>query len=153
MVSTGISYDCCCLLRYRFCCCRCSRLPYYEKKNVTFHTKAFRIAVGFALIGAFGAPFSGDIAAKSVTARQPIKLAAMEAHFRNRKRCFFCFRRNSGCKNKTVKYAVKVPKVLSFLAKGDFNAEVKGLEAFPEDEWYPIAVTHFAFQIMIFSVL
>lgn len=30
---------------------------------------------------------------------------------------------------------MKVPKVLSFLAKGDFNAEVKGLEAFPEDEW------------------
>lgn len=45
---------------------------------------------------------------------------------------------------------MKVPKVLSFLAKGDFNAEVKGLEAFPEDEWPPIAVTHFAFQIMIF---
>ena len=121
-----------------------------KKKNIEFHTKAFRIAVGFALIGAFGAPFSGDIAAKSVTERQPIKLAAMEAHFETEKGASFVLGGIPDVKNRTVKYAVKVPKVLSFLAKGDFNAEVKGLEAFPEDEWPPIAVTHFAFQIMIF---
>jgi cytochrome d ubiquinol oxidase subunit I len=32
----------------------------------------------------------------------------------------------------------------------DFNAEVKGLKDFPKDEWPPIAVVHYAFQIMIF---
>ena len=56
-----------------------------KEKHRIPHKKAFRIAVGFALIGAFGAPFSGDIAAKSVTERQPIKLAAMEAHFETEK--------------------------------------------------------------------
>ena len=74
----------------------------------------------------------------------------MEAHFETEKGASFVLGGIPDVKNKTVKYAVKVPKVLSFLAKGDFNAEVKGLEAFPEDEWPPIAVTHFAFQIMIF---
>jgi cytochrome d ubiquinol oxidase subunit I len=60
-----------------------------KEKNVEFHTKAFRIAAGFALIGAFGAPLSGDVAAKSVAERQPIKLAAMEAHFETEKGASF----------------------------------------------------------------
>ena len=32
----------------------------------------------------------------------------------------------------------------------DFNSEVKGLKDFPRDEWPPVIVVHFAFQIMIF---
>jgi cytochrome d ubiquinol oxidase subunit I len=38
---------------------------------------------------------------------------------------------------------------LSFLAHGDFNAEVKGLDHFPRENWPPVAVTHIAFQIMV----
>ena len=49
-----------------------------------------------------------------------------------------------------IKYALKIPKVLSFLVSNDFNAEVKGLKDFPRDEWPPVAVVHYAFQIMIF---
>ncbi|MCD9619200.1 cytochrome ubiquinol oxidase subunit I [Chryseobacterium gleum] len=121
-----------------------------RKRNIEFHTKAFRIAVGFALIGAFGAPLSGDVAAKSVAERQPIKLAAMEAHFETEKGASFVIGGIPDEKNEEVKYAVKIPKVLSFLVSNDFNSEVKGLKDFPRDEWPPIAVVHYAFQIMIF---
>jgi cytochrome d ubiquinol oxidase subunit I len=38
---------------------------------------------------------------------------------------------------------------LSFLAHGDFEAEVKGLDQFPGEHWPPVTVTHIAFQIMI----
>jgi cytochrome d ubiquinol oxidase subunit II len=38
---------------------------------------------------------------------------------------------------------------LSFLAHGDFEAEVKGLDQFPRANWPPVAVTHIAFQTMI----
>lgn len=120
-----------------------------KKRNVEFHTKAFRIAMGFALIGAFGAPLSGDIAAKSVTKRQPIKLAAMEAHFETEKGAAFVLGGIPDEKKGEVKYSVKVPKVLSFLATGDFNGEVKGLNDFPRDLWPPVAVVHYSFQIMI----
>ena len=121
-----------------------------KKRNVAFHTKAFRIAAGFALIGAFGAPFSGDIAAKSVTKLQPIKLAAMEAHFETEKGASFIIGGIPDEKNEQVKYAIKIPKVLSFLANGDFNSEVKGLKDFPKDEWPPVAIVHYSFQLMIF---
>lgn len=121
-----------------------------KKKNVEFHTKAFRIATAFALIGAFLAPVSGDVAAKSVAKRQPIKLAAMEAHFETEKGASFVLGGIPDVENEQIKYAIKVPKVLSFLVDGDFNSEVKGLKDFPKDLWPPIAVTHYAFQIMIF---
>jgi cytochrome d ubiquinol oxidase subunit I len=38
---------------------------------------------------------------------------------------------------------------LSFLAFGDPDAEVKGLEAFPRDQWPHVPIVHLAFQIMV----
>ena len=121
-----------------------------KKKNVEFHQKAFKIAVVFALFGAFMAPLSGDIAAKSVAERQPIKLAAMEAHFETEKGAPFVIGGIPNQEKGELKYALKIPKVLSFLVSNDFNAEVKGLNDFPREEWPPVAVVHYAFQIMIF---
>lgn len=121
-----------------------------KKKNVEFHTRAFHISVGFAVAGALLAPLSGDIAAKSVAERQPIKLAAMEAHFQTEKGASFVIGGIPDEENEQIKYAVKIPKVLSFLAWGNFDAEVKGLKDFPKEHWPPVAIVHFAFQIMIF---
>src|ERR1700749_1202797 len=52
-----------------------------RRKNIEFHTKAFRIAALFACIAAVLQPISGDHSAKDVAHRQPAKLAAMEAVF------------------------------------------------------------------------
>jgi Cytochrome bd terminal oxidase subunit I len=49
----------------------------------------------------------------------------------------------------TVHYGIQIPKLLSFLAHGDFDSEVKGLDQFPREHWPPVAVTHMAFQIMV----
>ena len=48
-------------------------------KNVNFHREAFKISSVLAITAAMLAPLSGDISAKDVAKRQPIKLAAMEA--------------------------------------------------------------------------
>lgn len=121
-----------------------------KNKNVNFHKKAFNIAVYFAIIGAFLAPVSGDVAAKSVAKRQPIKLAAMEAHFDTEKGAAFVVGGIPNEEKMDIRYAIKIPKLLSFLVSNDFNSEVKGLKDFPRDEWPPVIVVHFAFQIMIF---
>jgi len=39
--------------------------------------------------------------------------------------------------------------MLSFLAFGDFDAEVKGLNDFPEDERPNVPMVHYAFQVMV----
>ena len=114
-----------------------------------FHQKAMRIALTFAAIAAIIQPISGDISAKDVAERQPVKLAAMEAHFETEKGADLIIGGIPNEEDGTVDYAIHLPNALSFLAFGDFDAEVKGLNDFPKEEHPPIAVTHFAFQIMV----
>lgn len=45
--------------------------------------------------------------------------------------------------------AVPIPGGLSFLAFGDFDATVTGLDAFPREQWPPVLGVRTAFQIMV----
>jgi len=118
-------------------------------KNVNFHSKAFKIAAVFGTVAACLQPISGDISAKDVAKRQPEKLAAMEAHFHTERNAPLIIGGIPDTANKTVDYAIKIPGLLSFMTTGDFNGEVKGLDSVPKDEQPPVAVTHYAFQIMV----
>lgn len=120
-----------------------------RNNNREFHLKAFKIAAVFACIGALLQPLSGDISAKDVAKRQPAKLAAMEALYKTEKPAPLLIGGIVNEQDKTVKGAIKIPGALSFLAHGDFGAEVKGLDQIPENEHPPVAVTHYAFQIMV----
>ncbi|MGN7785368.1 cytochrome ubiquinol oxidase subunit I [Niabella sp. 22666] len=118
-------------------------------KNVQFHTKAFRIAAVFAAVSAILQPLSGDFSAKDVAKRQPAKLAAMEAHFKTEEKAALIIGGVPDEKTETVKYALKIPGALSFLAHGDFNTEVTGLDKIPKNERPPVAVVHYSFQVMV----
>ena len=118
-------------------------------KDTVFHTRAFKIAAVFAAVAAVLQPFSGDISAKEVAQRQPEKFAAMEAHFHTEKPAALIIGGIPDAVNKKVDYAVRIPGALSFLAHGNFGAEVKGLDAIPEAEHPPVAITHYAFQLMV----
>jgi cytochrome d ubiquinol oxidase subunit I len=118
-------------------------------KNVRFHSKAFKIAAVFGTVAACLQPISGDISAKDVAKRQPEKLAAMEAHFHTERNAPLIIGGIPDTANKIVDYAIKIPGMLSFMATGDFDGEVKGLDSVPKDEQPPVAVTHYAFQIMV----
>lgn len=118
-------------------------------RNKEFHLKAFKIAAIFACIGALLQPLSGDLSAKDVAKRQPAKLAAMEALYKTEKPAPLLIGGIVNEKDKTVTGAIEIPGALSFLAHGDFKAEVKGLDQIPENEQPPVAITHYAFQIMV----
>jgi cytochrome bd ubiquinol oxidase subunit I len=120
-----------------------------KKKNVTFHSKAFTIAAVFACIAAILQPLSGDFSAKDVAKRQPAKLAAMEAHFETQNNAPLIIGGIPDEKNKKVDYALEIPGFLSFMAHGNFNAEVKGLDSIPEEHHPLVAITHYAFQVMV----
>ncbi len=120
-----------------------------RKKNVLFHTKAFHIAAVFGTIAALLQPISGDRSAKHVAKYQPAKLAAMEAHFETSKSAPLIIGGIPDEENKVVRYAIKIPGFLSFLAHGDFTAEVKGLDQIPPENHPPVAITHYAFQVMV----
>jgi cytochrome bd ubiquinol oxidase subunit I len=114
-----------------------------------FHRSALHIALLVAIPASLLQPISGDISAKFVAKWQPAKLAAMEGQFETERGAPL---RIGGIPNEATretKYSLEVPKALSFLAFSDFNAEVKGLEEFPESDWPPVAITHYAFQVMV----
>lgn len=120
-----------------------------RRKNVRFHTQAFRIAMVFAAVAALLQPLSGDISAKDVAKRQPAKLAAMEAHFKTEKFAPLIIGGIPDTATKKVNYAIKIPGMLSFMTYDDFNAEVTGLDRIPQKDQPPVAITHYAFQIMV----
>ncbi|MDB5127754.1 cytochrome ubiquinol oxidase subunit I [Mucilaginibacter sp.] len=120
-----------------------------RKRNVGFHMPAFKIAAVFGVVAAILQPLSGDISAKMVAKRQPAKLAAMEAHFKTEPYSSLIIGGIPDIKNKKVDYAIELPGMLSFMVHDDFKTPVTGLDQIPEKDQPPIAVTHYAFQLMV----
>lgn len=113
------------------------------------HKKAVKIAMIFAAVFSILQPISGDLAAKFIAENQPIKLAAIEGLFETTRNAPLTIGGIPDMKEKKMNFGIEIPGGLSFLAFGDFNAEVKGLNDFPQDELPPVAIVHYAFQIMV----
>lgn len=120
-----------------------------RNRSPEIHKEAFKIAIFFGAIAAMLQPISGDLSAKDVAQRQPVKLAAMEAHYETSKGAPLYIGGIVNAEKKQVTHKIEIPKALSFLAFGDFDAEVKGLNEFPEDEIPPVPIVHYAFQVMV----
>ena len=114
-----------------------------------FHLRALRIALLVGAPAAMLMPVSGDISARYVARWQPAKLAAMESLFETTRGAPLHIGGIPDVENRTTRWSIEVPKALSFLAFHDVNAEVKGLEEFPESDWPPVTIVHVAFQIMV----
>jgi cytochrome d ubiquinol oxidase subunit I len=114
-----------------------------------FHRRA--LAVGLAVGGpaALLQPISGDVSAKMVARMQPAKLAAMEGQWRTERSAPLRIGGWPDARTETTRWAIEVPGALSFLAHGDFDAEVRGLETFAPADRPPVAITHLAFQVMV----
>lgn len=128
-------------------------LLYLKHKDREIHAKAMKIALTIGAIAAILQPFSGDISAKHVAKFQPAKLAAMESLFETSQPASLTIGGIPDTATQEVKYAIHLPRALSFLAHGNFNAEVTGLDQFDKSEWPPVIIVHFAFQIMVFMGL
>jgi cytochrome d ubiquinol oxidase subunit I len=120
-----------------------------RKQNINFHKRAFKIAAIFGVTAAILQPLTGDISARMVAKRQPAKLAAMEAHFETKPYSPLIIGGIPDVKNKKVNYALQIPGLLSFMVYDDFKKPVKGLDQIPLKDQPPIAVTHYAFQLMV----
>ena len=77
---------------------------------------------------------------------QPEKLAAFEWHFETEEKAPLLL--YGYLDNGEVKNAIKIPFGLSILTHGNPNAEVIGLEEFPQDEIPPLYI-HYLFDLMV----
>jgi cytochrome d ubiquinol oxidase subunit I len=113
------------------------------------HRQALAWALLVGGIAAVLQPLSGDRSAKHVAHHQPVKLAAMEGHFRTERGAGLHVGGWPDEDARETRWALEIPYGLSVLSFGDPHAEVVGLEAFPRADWPPVAVVHVAFQVMV----
>ncbi len=108
---------------------------YYLLKGryINISKKAFKIALFVATVLSIGQLATGHSSADGVAHNQPAKLAAFEGHFVEEAPAdMYLF--GWVDKDKQEVTGLKIPGGLSFLLEYNFDAPVKGLNSFPEDE-------------------
>ncbi|MFA6574277.1 MAG: cytochrome ubiquinol oxidase subunit I [Nocardioides sp.] len=91
------------------------------------YRSALRSSAWIVLVAGLAVTVSGDFQGKVMTDVQPMKMAAAEALYDTEQPAPFSLFSYGTPDGKTEKFSIEVPKLLSFLAEGDFNAEVVGI--------------------------
>src|SRR2546422_6943312 len=88
--------------------------------------------------------------AKQVFEHQPVKGAAFEGLFRTERGAGTILVGQPNTETMTIDNPLVVPRALSFLVYEDLWAEVKGLDAFPREQWPDnVPLLYYAYHIMV----
>jgi cytochrome d ubiquinol oxidase subunit I len=120
-----------------------------RKPDARFHRRALTLALIVGAPAGILQPISGDVSARTVAIWQPIKLAALEGQFDTERGAPLRIGGLPDVAAARTPFAIEIPRGLSLLAFHDPDAEVRGLTAFPRENWPPVLPVHFGFQIMV----
>jgi cytochrome d ubiquinol oxidase subunit I len=112
-----------------------------------YHRAGLVVALSFAALAAPVQVVVGDWAGRTVTERQPTKLAAFEGLGTTTKGADFHIL--GYYSDGEIKLGIPIPRLLSILAKHNPNATVQGLDAVPASDRPPVNVVRYAFQTMV----
>ncbi len=118
-------------------------------RDDAYHRSGLLLGMALGAASAVLQPLSGDRVAKLIHRTQPEKLAAMEAHFHTQAGAPILIGGIPNAQTGEVRFGLHVPKGLSFLATGDLDGVVRGLNDFPADERPNVMLCHVSFQIMV----
>ena len=102
------------------------RPPVEEHEGRTWRT-AVRIGAVTLLLASVGVMVTGDLQGKVMTQVQPMKMAAAEALYETEQPASFSVITIGTPDGQHELWSIKVPHLLSYLAKGDPEAEVQGI--------------------------
>jgi cytochrome bd ubiquinol oxidase subunit I len=108
-----------------------------------------RMGVGFAAIVAPLQLFIGDQHGLNTLAHQPIKIAAMEAHWDGSKPGELVLFAWPDEQNERNLYSIAIPNGASLVLKHDRDGLFQGLSSVPPSERPPVKNVFFAFRIMV----
>lgn len=121
-----------------------------RKSHPEFFKKSFQIAAIFGLASSLLIVLIGDFHGAEVGKTQPAKLAAMESLWETQRGVpFYLILIPDPKSERNAVELFGIPKMVSFLAYKDLNAEVKGLKAFPKDQRPPVFETFLSFRLMV----
>ncbi|HEY6190817.1 MAG TPA: cytochrome ubiquinol oxidase subunit I [Bacteroidota bacterium] len=93
---------------------------------------------------------TGDGQGKNVVLYQPPTLAAMEGLFQTKQGAELVIVGQPDMQQMKIDNPLHIPKLLSFLTYYRWSAEVKGLDAFPREEWPDnIPLLYYSYHIMV----
>ncbi len=93
---------------------------------------------------------TGDIQGKLIADHQPVTLAAMEGLFETQSGAPLAIIGQPDVQKRRLDNPVEIPAMLSFLTYRNWSANVRGLDAFPEDQWPDtIALLYYSYHVMV----
>ena len=104
------------------------------------------VALVFSLVAIFP---TGDRNGADVTRWQPAKLAAMEGLFASQTGAPLAIVGMPDVSRGQLIDPVYVPSLLSYLAYGDWRANVRGVDTYAPDMRPPVELTYYAYHIMV----
>ena len=129
-----------------------------RRQHVEVMRESMKMGMVVALIFGAGVALTGDLQAKVMTDQQPMKMAAAEAIWDTKAPASFSIFTVGTPDGEHELVSLRVPYLLSYLAEGDFTAEVEGIrdvqrdseERFGPGDYRPvIPVTYWSFRYMI----
>lgn len=126
--------------------------------QINIFRPAVKIGASVVLISAVGVSITGDFFSKIMVEQQPMKMAAAEALYETTTNAPFSVLTIGDVTGDSATPIIEVPGLLSFLATGSFDSEVKGINnlqaeyvsAYGPGDYIPyVPVTYWSFRLMI----
>ncbi|HEY3382230.1 MAG TPA: cytochrome ubiquinol oxidase subunit I [Vicinamibacterales bacterium] len=109
-----------------------------------------RVGVISGLVFSLASLFpTGAMNGENVTRYQPVKMAAMEGLFRTQEGAPMAIIGMPDTERRDLMDPILVPRMLSYLAYGDFRARVVGLDDYPRDQQPPVELVYYSYHIML----
>ncbi len=120
-------------------------------RNENYADRFLRLGLMTAAVASMLVAFpTGDMQGKNVARYQPVTLAAMEGLFETKEGAELILIGQPDMENLRIDNPIHIPKLLSFLTYHRWEAEVKGLDAFPREDWPDnIPLLYYAYHIMV----
>ncbi len=129
-----------------------------RKQNVDLFKRSFQMAALVGLIASTLLFFSGHTSGQYMYQNQPMKFAAIEAHWETSQPASFSILTIGDLTGKREVWSIRVPYVLSFLACNNFTCEVRGVNDIQNEyvakygpgDYIPLmVVTYWTFRFMM----
>jgi len=112
--------------------------------------RSLKLGLVVALVSSIGMFLTGDTHSRQVADTQPVKFAAMNGLFEATSgvpMILFAFPPSQDGPSDLP--ALEIPNLLSLLTRGDPNATIEGLAAYPREVWPPVGVTFSTYHLMV----
>jgi cytochrome bd ubiquinol oxidase subunit I len=114
-----------------------------------FHVRGLALGLVVGVAATALQPVTGHVLGEALAHNQPVKLAALEGLWDTTRNAPFTLGGWPDETSETTPWALEIPGLLSLLATGTLDGEVRGLREVPPEDRPPVLVTHLAYQAML----